>query len=52
LRHARRRLPGGDHGANDTRPLFVERAFDQTSGVNGSDTGPDDGQEIPSKIRV
>jgi hypothetical protein len=29
-----------------------ERTTDQRSGVNGSDTGPDDGQEILSKIRV
>jgi hypothetical protein len=52
LRHARRGFPGGNHGAHDSRPLGVERALDQTSSVNRSDTGPDDGQEIFSKIRV
>jgi hypothetical protein len=54
VRHCDRRLPCRDAGAARTVSLhdISKRAADQRSGVNRSDPGPDDGQEILSKIRV
>jgi hypothetical protein len=52
--HCDRGLPCRDAGVAPTVSLhdIGERAADQRSGVDRGDAGPDDGQEILSKIRV
>jgi hypothetical protein len=53
VRHCDGRLAGREAGVARAFSYNVgERAADQRSSVDRSDTGPDDGQEILSKIRV
>jgi hypothetical protein len=53
VRHGDGRLASGETGV--ARTFFYdisERATDQRFSIDRSDTDPDDGQEILSKIRV